>query len=215
MTHEHNILDDDKRFVIEPKARAIIPPADIPKLMRGDHNSQRFTFELPCLIEGHDMLSCDRVEVHYTNTSFNNVEKSEDVYFVSDLKKDEEKGVAVFSWLISGNATKYAGTLSFRISFLCLDEEVVEYAWHTDECTTDVKKGANNSKTVYNAISDVLAAWEATAVKNVTGDVLEAARSIFGDKVKEFAEVDETIKADILKLTEEYEAKVKELEDAD
>ena len=64
----HAIIDSDARFTINPITRAILNETSRKTiLIQGDHNSERYTFEMPMYVEGHDMTLCNRVEVHYLN----------------------------------------------------------------------------------------------------------------------------------------------------
>ena len=67
MRHIHSIYDTDQHFIIDPIDRSITSEAEKVTLMQNDHLSERFTFELPRYIEGHDMSLTDKVEVHYLN----------------------------------------------------------------------------------------------------------------------------------------------------
>lgn len=131
MTHLHNITDTDKRFSIDPITRAVTNNSGKVTLAQYDNNSERFVFELPRVIEGHDMSLCDNVEIHYINFA-STTEKYEGVYLVDDLTVDEwEEDKASFSWLISEDATKYAGKLNFLVRFVCMDDEIPTYVWST------------------------------------------------------------------------------------
>ena len=68
MSHIHNVNDSDNKFIVDGISR-VIKNASTSKtmVMQFDHNSEVFTFELPRYIEGHDMMLCNRVEVHYLN----------------------------------------------------------------------------------------------------------------------------------------------------
>ena len=134
MPHKHIVFDNDKLFVVDAITRAITTESKELSLMQGDHNSEIYTFEIPKLVEGHDMSLCNRVEIHYNNVSGDKVYKSEDIYYVPDLSASEtDPEKLTFSWLISGNATKYAGALAFRVRFCCIDENgKYTYKWHTD-----------------------------------------------------------------------------------
>lgn len=132
MAHIHPIYDTDKIFTIDPFTRLITCEADAKlTLMQFDHNSERYTFELPRTIEGHDMSLCNRALIHYLNASSG--KKNPGVYEVKDLAlfADDESYVG-FSWTISDEATQLSGSLNFMIEFSCIsDEGVEEYSWHT------------------------------------------------------------------------------------
>ena len=73
MAHQHQVVDSDIRFAINPITRAITRvEAKKSSLVVGDHNSERFTFEIPKIVEGHDMTLCNVIRVHYLNTSSEN-----------------------------------------------------------------------------------------------------------------------------------------------
>lgn len=60
--HKHAVPDSDTYFMINPYTREI-ENTNYNKtvLMRGDHNSERFTFEIPRYVDGHDMSLCNRM----------------------------------------------------------------------------------------------------------------------------------------------------------
>lgn len=56
MSHNHPILDNDPHFKIDKETRMIKDQSQTASiLMQGDHNSERYTFEMPRYIDGHDM----------------------------------------------------------------------------------------------------------------------------------------------------------------
>lgn len=164
MKHEHAMYDSDTHFIIDGVKRTI-KNADAVKmlLVQHDHNSERFTFEIPRYIDGHDMSICDSVQIHYINIG-DSSNKSEDVYEVDDLQVSPAgDDVVIFSWLISGNATKYVGSLSFAIRFVCMskDKETVVYAWHTTPHTAvQILKNIYNTPAVAEDHSDIIAEWD-------------------------------------------------------
>ena len=165
-----NVIDSDERFVIDPKTRMITNLSGKNKVLQFDHNSERFTFEMPKYIEGFNVMHCDKVEVHYNNISSDgnvvtrNVLENPGVYEVKNLRPcPDDNNKVMFSWLISDNATQYNGTLNFLIRFVELDGEIPTYAWHT-EVFEDiiVSKGKNNGGAVVTRHPDVLEAWKNT-----------------------------------------------------
>lgn len=162
MSHLHNVYDTDVHFIIDTKTRKIIKQMEKCSLVQNDHNSERFTFEMPRVIEGHDVSLCDKIEIHYINLSSNSQNKNTDVYIVNDVTVSTSlNDTVIFSWLISGNATQYAGTLSFLIRFVCLTDEIIDYAWHTEIYKSiTISDGMNNSEAVVEEYSDILMKWE-------------------------------------------------------
>ena len=134
--------------------------------MQNDHNSERFTFEIPRYIEGHDMSLCNVVEVHYINvdSADKNIE-SLGVYPVTDTQVSQESDDTVIgSWLVSINATTYAGSLNFIFRFACVDENTSEitYQWFSDIFTgIKISKGIYNTDVLTEENSnDILEAWK-------------------------------------------------------
>ncbi len=181
MAHIHDITDDNPRFLISPQTRGVTPQQPGLKLIQGDHNSERLTFEVPRFVEGHDMLGCSKVEVHFVNISVDKKSLSAEVYPVDDVQvSPDSDDVIIFSWLISGNATRYAGILSFLIKFTCLTGETIDYAWHTDIYRDiTVGEGMDNGDAVIAEYSDVLEKWRAEVLYSADGAVtkIEAAQA--------------------------------------
>ena len=155
MAHLHPISDDDRLFVIDPTNRSITYEGDNIVLVKGDLNSEVFSFEIPRIVEGHDMSLCDHVRIHYSNTDRRRKNESKDIYYVTDCVVNGD--VVNFSWTLSGNATKYYGTLSFLVQFCCLDEDgTYSYIWNTDTYKSiPVYDSYNNSEGVEENYADV------------------------------------------------------------
>ena len=156
MAHTHPVVDSDPRFVINSTTRAISTTSDKLELIQGDHQSERITFEIPKIVEGHDMSLSDRIEVHYINIDRKTNATSRDIYIIDDAVVDGDK--LTFSWLISGNATKYYGRLNFIILFECLDPDGnYTYKWNTEICKLlTIGEGISNASTVIEDHSDIL-----------------------------------------------------------
>ena len=163
MAHKHSIYDADSHFRIDPISRQILNMSSKKNtLIQGDHNSERFTFEIPRFVEGHDMSNCipsqgGKVEVHFTNG------ETDDVYLVDDLQiSPDADDVVIFSWLISGNATQHIGTLEFSIRFACLTDTTIDYEWNTTVYNSiRIGKRKHNSQVVVDRNSDILEEWGA------------------------------------------------------
>lgn len=173
MAKRHGVYDTDSHFIIDPITRELTNE-NSPKttLIQHDHNSERFSFELPKMIEGHDMMKCNRVQVHYINIDLQTKERSTGIYDVDDLQiSPKDSNVAVCSWLISGNATKFRGALHFLLRFACVDSAVVEYAWNTAPHTAiSVSEGIYNSEEVVARVEDILEQWR-TEIDTVLSSV--------------------------------------------
>lgn len=161
MTHLHSVYDNDTHFKIDPETRQIKNESGKVILMQNDHNSERLTFEIPRHIDGHDMSTCNKVEVHYINLKADKTEKSANVYPVEDLQiSPASEDVVICSWLISQNATKYAGSLNFVLRYACLTGNTIDYQWYTDiHKGISVSESISNTKTVAIDYSDILEKW--------------------------------------------------------
>ena len=158
MGHTHSVTDMDVYFEIDAITRKIQAKSGKSSLIQGDHNSERFTFRLPRMIDGHDMAQCNRVQIHFINVDSATKAQSKDVYEVEDMRVDaESEEFIVLSWLISKDATKYAGSLSFLIKFECVNDGTVNYAWNTSIYTgVTISGGIDNNETAAVA-SNVIA----------------------------------------------------------
>jgi len=195
MEHNHNVIDTDIHYKIDGVTRTIININETKReLVQYDHNSERFTFEIPRYFDGHDFSDCNVVQVHYENTDAYGKNKSEGIYTVKDLHiSSEDDNVVVLSWLIAGDATRYVGSLGFSIRFSCMVEEIEEYAWNTKRFDgITILQGVYNSNEVAELYPNVIAQLS-TEIKN-KADV---------------SEVEE-----LKNKTEEFESKVEVLEES-
>lgn len=164
MAHIHGVYDTDTHFIVDPvrKELTVSEGYEKVKVIQHDHNSERFTFEMPRYIEGHDMSTCNKVEVHYLNVDSKTKEESKGLYPVDDLQVSPEKeDVVICSWLISGNATKYVGTLFFVLRLECNTGGTIDYALNTliyDKIY--VGEGLYNSEAIATEYADVLEKWK-------------------------------------------------------
>lgn len=160
-THKHSIYDTDLHFIIDPITRKISSESGKVSLMQLDHNSERFTFQIPRIIEGHDMSLSDRVEIHYNNIDSGKRLQKSDVYIADDVQTaPDDDNVVIFSWLISQNATTYSGVLEFIVRFVCLEDTEIVYQWFSDVYSTiKINKGIYNTETVVEDYSDMITTW--------------------------------------------------------
>ena len=179
MSHLHIVHDSDAIFTIDPVTRIIKNESGKTTVIQGDHNSERFTFSIQKQVDGHDMSICNRIEIHYINIdATDKTKKATGMYEADDLQTSSDvSGKVTFSWLLSRNATRYAGSLSFLIRFACIMEGVEEYAWNT-AIFQGITVGSgmyNGGEEVIEPYLDVIAQWKTqlfeasdTAVLNVT-----------------------------------------------
>lgn len=147
MALRHGVYDSDSHFSINSITRAMKNEGSAKTaLIQFDHNSERFTFELPRYIEGHDMSKCNVIQVHFQNTDAQTKEQSNGVYEVTDMQvSQEDQNKIILSWLIPCTATQYVGSLNFLIRFSCVENSKVEYVWNTA-----IYSGITVSKGLFN-----------------------------------------------------------------
>jgi hypothetical protein len=175
MPHRAKVIDTDAHFEIDPITRAIKNASSSKvSIIQYDHNSERFTFTLPRFIEEHDMLECNKVEVHFINVSSNQKEKNVGVYVVEDLARHESDADKVqCSWLLSQNATLYSGAIQFLLRFSCIADDgvTVEYAWNSGIYKgISVTEGINNGEAIIVQYADILERWKRDLIENLQLD---------------------------------------------
>ena len=163
MAHSHPVHDMDKHFIIDPIARTVTN-AESKKtlLMQNDHNSERFSFEIDKIVEGHDMSLCNKVEVHYTNIDVNKKDFNPGVYEVNDVEASaDDPNKLIFTWLVSQNATMYNGVLQFNVVFACVENGIVTYRWSSGmNNSIAIAKSLNNGETIEESYPDILTQWK-------------------------------------------------------
>lgn len=174
MAHTHSVLDSDTRFIIDPITRRIKnEQSRKTTLMQNDHNSEQFTFEIPRLVEGHDVSLCNKVEIHYINAGKSQKEQRTGVYNVEDVHISPDDGEKVlFSWLISRNATQLVGKLNFIVRFACIESGVVTYAWHTAvHDSISISDGIDGGESFETDYTDIIEQWKAKVTLEITDSV--------------------------------------------
>ena len=157
MAHTHKVIDTDRHFIINANSGEITTNSRKLKLKQYDHQSRVFTFEIPRYIDGHDMLLCDQIQIHYSNIG--DEQRVDNVYEVTDLRTKTDNGeVLIFSWLISSNVTSQVGTINFTIRFSCTADGIADYVWNTTICSLiQVVGSIYNTSSVVDQYPDTFA----------------------------------------------------------
>lgn len=164
------VADSDSHFIIDTTTRKISNVGNNKViLMQYDEKSERYSFDIDRYIEGHDLLDCNRVRVHFINVGSKNQKSPPGLYPVEDVhvKPDDDTKIS-FTWIISNGATMHSGSLQFLVSFECVEGEDVLYRWSTD-IYSDIKisAGMNNDDATLEVYSDELLAWQHDMETNV------------------------------------------------
>lgn len=164
MGHPSSIIDSDTHYVINALTRKIINEDSSQKVVitQGDHNSERFTFEVSRYIEGHDMSECNIVQVHYVNN------RAMGVYEVDDFQVSTTlNNICTFSWLISNNATQNVAILSFAVIFKCTSGDELLYQWGTIPYEkVSIVETNDNGDVVVEEYADILNSWYQKLIQN-------------------------------------------------
>lgn len=164
LNHIDLIVDEDPKCVIDTETRNITSNSPKNTIIQFDHNSERVGFKMKRHIDGHDMYETDRVIINYINGV------NTGSYMVDDMTIDEEDDTISFTWLISGNSTKNAGSLAFSISFRCFDDNgAITYNWSTKPCNifTILSGIEENPEEIPDEAYDYFAKLESEILANV------------------------------------------------
>ena len=204
MAHIHDVFDSDVHFSIDHISRAIKNETSNAKtkIVQYDHNSERFTFELQRYIDGHDMSTCNVVQVHYINIGTGN-NKANGLYEVNDLQvSPEDENVVICSWLISQNATQFVGSLNFVLRFICTTDDVLDYVWNTAIYNAiSVVESISNSEVIVEQNEDVLVQWR----QELFAVSAEGVNNIATAKEQAIAEINSTKTEAVLELMDSVE----------
>ena len=130
MSKNHNIDDNNAPLLVDPAARKVT----IPLTQRvfgavGDHCSEQITFQIPNIIDGHDMPGCTRKYVSWRNVEG---ELGHDELRLKKAKSDS----SLYSWTIRDVLTVAKGIVSFSLHFECYDDAgALLYRWSTTTCS--------------------------------------------------------------------------------
>ena len=175
MSHNSKVQDTETHFIIDPLTRSITNSSSANNtIVQYDHNSERFTFDIPRYVDGHDMSESNEVRVHYLNSASTGLTKTPGVYICNDLKiSDEDENLVTFSWLLSSATTQYIGSLYFSIQFVCFDGEILDYAWNTGiyKDIIIIESINNTEEVVIDPSSDVLEAWRIAILEEAMASV--------------------------------------------
>ena len=178
-THDAIIKDTDPQFIIDPLTRKLSTASTKITLVKGDHKSERFTFEVPYTVEGHPM-DADKVIINYVNIDQLTKETSPGIWEADDITLVDTEGVEYkkgqdtissgttiekikFSWLIEYQATQYQGVLNFMVRFVCYNDDgvTIKYSWGTSTYAgIQIVDSIDGSGMTTEEYIDVLRQWE-------------------------------------------------------
>lgn len=164
MEHIHPVIDSDTHFKIDGVTRSVKNVSDTKSmLVQYDHNSERFTFDVPRLVDEHDLSLCNLVRVHYSNIDKVKRTENKGVVDITDSLAvcTEDDNCVTCSWLVPKDATLLVGSLHFVIQFACKDGDEILYSWNTAKHTSVViAEGIDGGEAIVSDNIDILTKWE-------------------------------------------------------
>lgn len=239
----HPVIDDDGVYVIDPGTREITyergadeDPFSEQVIIKGDYNSERLTFKIPKVIEGHDMSTCDIIRVHYIVTDSASAASDKafcDIPATARFVTGNDH--LTFTWLVDKRVTQFSGPVSFAIQFAC-SEQTTQRIEIVDENGAPVLD-ENNEKTYEEkpvvtyyyswstkpysglSVSDTIVATDKQAADDFVSKYDTVVQEWYNDLANEIAvtrtAVSETIakaKADLAKaITDSNNSNIKEI----
>lgn len=165
LNHTHTddiIVDADEHFIINTTTRMISSESNKKlTLMQYDKKSERYSFDIDKIIDGHDLTKCNRVQIHFTNIGSNRLH-NDGTYPVNDVHvNSSDANKLTFTWLIGEEATQYSGILSFLVTFECVNGDEILYRWSSSIYESiKISVGKNNNNTIFELYSDELLKWQ-------------------------------------------------------
>jgi hypothetical protein len=182
-----NICDSDKHFELNIVTGALVSNMQKVSLIRGSHNSERFSFDFPRYIECQDLTQCNKVEVHFINTGNETNKGARPIEDVRVVEGENDK--ITFSWLIDGECTKYAGSLSFVIHFKIEEDGKLKYKYPTGIFKgITINDGIDNGEAIIEDYNDIITEWMAEIEANIDNVVQDAVQSVVEENIGESVE---------------------------
>lgn len=183
ISHVHTddiIVDADVHFTIDTVTR-LISNQNADKvnkklsLIQHDIKSERYSFDMPRYIDQHDLMTCNRIQVHFVNIGTGRNQRSPGANEIKDVHVSETDSKKItFSWLIPYEATVYSGTLHFLISFECVDGANIMYRWSTSTYEDiRITAGMNNNNTIFETYADDLLTWQNSVVTDIIPNLVD------------------------------------------
>ena len=174
------IVDADVHFTINPTTRMISNQNEdrVNKkltLLQYDNNSERYSFDIDRYIDKHDLMSCNKVTVHFVNIGSGRSQRNLGSYLVTDVHVHEtDPDKITFSWLVSSMATLYSGALHFLVSFECIDGDNILYRWSTTTFNAiQIVAGMKNGDELVKIYSDELLLWQNSMENDVIPNLVD------------------------------------------
>ena len=144
-TEPHIVIGTDRFITVPTELRRIG--------VQYDHNIETVMFDCPRYWDGRD-LSAMRVYVNYMRS-----DGGVGMYLAEDVTIDEtDENIMHFSWILSGNATKSKGSLSFLVCAKAVDGDGNEVNHWNSELNREmtISEGLEVQETIINQYPDII-----------------------------------------------------------
>ena len=169
----HSIIKDTGAFfTIVPETREVTVPATHKVIgVVGDHLAEQLTFEIPKLIDGHDISGCARRFVEWANVE--GERGSDQLVELTERPASARPEMLYFTWTIRDRLAAAKGLVQFSLHFEDVDESGVRlYHWGTTVCKNcEILDSINHTLGAYKAIwvaGDTLVIEDYTPVDDKT-----------------------------------------------
>ena len=181
------------RLTINPITRIVAPKyrnTEAVYVAKGDHNSVCLAFEIPRYVDGYDMSAEENIiHIHFANMDGEDKTKvskgfSEAKSITVEKDDTSQEEVVSFLWVLTKEATRYAGLVSFGITFErydTVDGEAQEvYSWSTKPYGKTIVWDSmdNSSATVEREYDYLVDTVNAIVSASMDSKVTEAGRII-------------------------------------
>ena len=153
MANHSTVKDTGAFFTIEPETREVkVPPTHKVIGVVGDHLAEQLTFEIPKLIDGHDIAGCVHRYVGWVNVE--GERGSDQLVELTELPEGARDGMLYFTWTIRDKLAATKGLVQFSLHFEDVDANGERlYHWGTTVCKNcEILDAINHTIGAYAAI---------------------------------------------------------------
>lgn len=153
MANHSTVKDTGVFFTITPETREVKVPSTHKIIgVVGDHLAEQLTFEIPRIIDGHDIAGCSRRYVEWENVD--GVPGADSLTELTERPEGAQVDMLYFTWTIRDLLAAAKGLVQFSVHFEDVDENGVRlYHWGTTNCKNcEILDSINHTLGAYTAM---------------------------------------------------------------